>query len=206
MPELQEADGNRQVDIQLIRSIQDGDVNAFDQLYERHAPVIFRFVYSHINNREDAEDLTEEIFIRVWQSLPNYEEKGAPFVAYLFRIARNAIIDHYRRSKRTGQELSLEENLVENPNSDPSEMVAANIEQQEVRQLLDGLREEYRLVLALRFLGDLSPDETAEVMGKSSGAIRVLQHRALAALRKLLDQKLNKDNQQSSARRNDGSS
>jgi RNA polymerase sigma-70 factor (ECF subfamily) len=80
----------------------------------------------------------------------------------------------------------LEEDILRDPNPEPSDAVATNIQRQEIRELLEKLREDYRTVLLLRFMGDLSPEETAEVMGKSPGAIRVLQHRALAALRNLM--------------------
>lgn len=82
--------------------------------------------------------------------------------------------------------MPLEEGLISDPGADPRDQALENSQRQEIRQLLEQLREDYRTVLILRFLADLSPDETAEAMGKSSGAVRVLQHRALAALRKLV--------------------
>jgi RNA polymerase sigma-70 factor (ECF subfamily) len=175
-------------DAQLIQKAQNGDTDAFGILYERYAQTIFRFVYSRLDNRLDAEDLTEEIFVRVWRSLPDYREQGAPFVSYLFQVSRNAVIDFYRRSRQTRQTLSVENQIVDvvDERPDPAESFAAGVEHKELRAVLAKLHEEYRVVLELRFLSNLSPDETAQVMGKSIGAIRVLQHRALAALRKLL--------------------
>lgn len=182
MPERQDVD-----DIQLIKEAQSGSSEAFGLLYERYAQVIFRFLYAHLSDRLDAEDLTEEVFLRVWRTLPKYREQGIPFVAYLFRVARNALIDQYRRSKAPENNLPLEENTIADTLHNPAEVVIQGMEKQEIRELLGLLREEYRTVLLLRFMGDLSPDETADVMGKSAGAVRVLQHRALGALRKLLD-------------------
>lgn len=181
MPDWQTADED-----QLLNAAQDGDAEAFGELYQRHAEAIFRFLYSHLDNRLDAEDLTEDVFLRVWRSISSFRQQGVPFIAYLFRISRNALIDHYRRSSQTKGQMQLEESLISDPGADPREQALANSQRQEIRQLLDQLREDYRTVLLLRFIADLSPDETAEVMGKSSGAIRVLQHRALAALRKLV--------------------
>jgi len=181
MPEWQDAD-----EAQHLQDAQNGDAEAFGLLYEHYAPVLFRFLYTHLNDRLDAEDLSEEVFYRVWRSLASYRDQGVPFVAYLFRVARNALIDHYRRSSRSEQSLVLEEDILKDPNPEPSDAVATNIQRQEIRELLEKLREDYRTVLLLRFMGDLSPEETAEVMGKSPGAIRVLQHRALAALRNLM--------------------
>lgn len=155
-------------------------------LYEQHAPVIFRYLFTHLDDRLDAEDLTEEVFLRVWRSLNQYQEQGIPFVAFLFRVARNALIDHYRKTRRVEPPLPLDEDMVGGNESDPADLAMTGMEQKEVRNLLEQLRDDYRTVLTLRFISDLSPDETAETMGKSVGAVRVLQHRALAALRKLV--------------------
>ena len=79
-------------DIQLIQQSQKGDTQAFGELYERYAQRVFRYLYAHLDNRLDAEDLTEEVFLRVWKSLGGYQEQGVPFLAFLFRVARNALI------------------------------------------------------------------------------------------------------------------
>src|SRR5512134_3325621 len=107
MSSLREVDENL-----LLKKAQDGDAEAFGELYEIHAPAIFRFIYAHIDNRLDAEDLTEDVFFRAWRSLPSYKEQGVPFIALLFRIGRNAIIDHYRRSAQQKQHTSIEEIIV----------------------------------------------------------------------------------------------
>lgn len=183
----EQSNGHR-VDQELILAAQQGDAGAFGSLYERHAPAIFRFIYSHVDNRLDAEDLTGEVFLRVWRALQTYRDQGVPFAAYLFRVARNVIIDFYRQEKPSRQDVSLmEDQVIPDDSPDPIEMVIQQIDHQGIRDTLGQLREDYRMVLALRFLGDLSPDEAAAAMGKSSGAVRVLQHRALAALRKLLE-------------------
>jgi RNA polymerase sigma-70 factor (ECF subfamily) len=181
MPEWQDID-----DVQLIVLAKDGEADAFGELYERYVQTIFRFVYVRLDDRRDAEDLTEEVFLRVWQSLPNYREQGVPFLAFLFRIARNAVIDFYRSSKSSAHQESIEDNPLQDLRSDPGEQAITNLEHQELRRILDTMREDYRMVLVLRFLSELSPEETAQVMGRSTGAVRVLQHRALAALRSIL--------------------
>ncbi len=186
MPGWHEGDESQDQDIDLIKQAQEGDEGAFGVLYERHAPAVFRFLYSHLDDRHDAEDLTEEVFLRVWQSLPKYRHQGTPFVAFVFRVARNRLIDYYRRSRYSKNTVSIEDTVIRDTQPDPSRIVSDGLEHEEIRLLLNELRDEYKTVLVLRFLGDLSPDETAEVMGKSSGAVRVLQHRALAALRKLM--------------------
>ncbi len=175
-------------DHELIRKAQRGDPLAFGELYECHAPVIFRYLFAHLDSRMDAEDLTGEVFLKAWQSLPKYNERGVPFLAFLFRVARNVLVDHYRRSNRLlpsapeeldcyGQEGSIE----------AIDLVGNRLEHQRIMQVMSGLRPDYRSVLTMRFISELSPEETALVMERSVGAIRVLQHRALAALRQALE-------------------
>jgi RNA polymerase sigma-70 factor (ECF subfamily) len=182
MSNLREVDDNL-----LLKKAQDGDAEAFGELYEQYSPAVFRFIYAHIDNRLDAEDLTEDVFFRTWRSLPGYQDQGVPFIALLFRIARNAIIDHYRRTAQQRNLTSIEDIIVHDGRPGPAETLITNLEHQEVRQVLEQLREDYRTVLALRFLSELSPEETAKVMGRSAGAVRVLQHRALITLRSLLE-------------------
>src|SRR5512139_2760089 len=92
--------GRLDKDHELIRKAQQGDPHAFGDLYEFHAPVVFRYLFVHLNSQMDAEDLTAEVFLKAWQSLPKYTERGVPFLAFLFRIARNALVDHYRQNNR----------------------------------------------------------------------------------------------------------
>ena len=170
----------------LVRGAQAGDVEAFGKLYDHYAPSLFRFLAAHTDDTLDAEDLTEEVFIKVWKALPGYRQRGLPFTAYLFRIARNALTDHYRRSRRRGDPLPIDEALLRDEGADPAQLVVAAQERRQIRQLLAGLREDYRTVLTLRFFSGLSSQEVAQVMGRSPGAVRVLQHRALLELEKLL--------------------
>lgn len=174
-------------DTELLKSAQNGASEAFGEIYSRYARIVFRFVYANLNNRLDAEDLTEEVFLRAWRTISKYRERGVPFLAYLFKIARNVLIDYYRQEGRAGGHMSIEEKSLHNLQPDPGETAIANLEQQELRRTLNQLREDYRTVLILRFLSGLSPEETGQVMGRTPGAVRILQHRALSALRNLLE-------------------
>ncbi|HEX6303953.1 MAG TPA: RNA polymerase sigma factor [Anaerolineales bacterium] len=182
MPDWQEIE-----DDQLIIQCQEGETEAFGELYQRYLPPVYRFIYTRLSDRQDAEDLAEEVFIRVWRSIASYEDQGVPFISYLFSVARNAIIDHYRSTGRKGYQESIEGKVLQDLNADPSDIAMTNLENQEIRQILDQLRDDYRMVLVLRFLSELSPEEIAQVMGRSTGAVRVLQHRALISLRDLLE-------------------
>jgi RNA polymerase sigma-70 factor, ECF subfamily len=171
-------------DVQLIKQVKEGDTDAFGVLYEQYSETIFRYVYSHLDNRLDAEDLTEEIFIRAWRALPKYDERGLPFTAFLFRIARNSLIDFYRQRKVVH---SIEDMEIQSHDPGPEEVVNNQIENCDLRNTISALREDYQSVLVFRFLSGLSPEETAHVMQRSVGAVRVLQHRALTALKDLLE-------------------
>jgi RNA polymerase sigma-70 factor, ECF subfamily len=176
--------GRLDKDHELIERAQRGDQHAFGDLYETHAPVIFRYLFAHLDNSLDAEDLTGEVFLKAWQSLPKYIERGVPFQAFLFRIARNALVDHYRQNNRLGHNTVDDiDGLKAEGLTETVDMVSSQIEHQHILGVLSKLRPDYRSVLTLRFISELSPRETAQVMKKSVGAIRVLQHRALAALR-----------------------
>ncbi len=178
MPDRQIDDG------QVIKQVKNGDAEAFGMLYDQYAEVIFRYVYSHLDSRLDAEDLTEEIFLRAWRALPKYDERGLPFSAFLFRIARNSLIDYYRQRKAVQ---SIEDIELQSHEPGPEEMVDLHIENHTLRETIAKLREDYRNVLIFRFLSGLSPEETAQVMQRSVGAVRVLQHRALSALKDLME-------------------
>jgi len=182
-------------DIQLLQIAQKGDTEAFGEIYERNAEKVFRYLSAHLDSSQDAEDLTEEVFIRVWRFLPEYRERGVPFLSFVFRIARNVLIDYYRRERRKGEQVSTDDLPIPDHKPGPVELLSIQTERQELLKALDTLREDYRNVLVLRFLSDLSPEETAQVMGRSAGAVRVLQHRALSALRVQIDKLMGNDNE-----------
>jgi RNA polymerase sigma-70 factor (ECF subfamily) len=171
-------------DAALVERAKSGESEAFGVLYERYASRIFRFLCAQLPDDFEAEDLTTEVFLRAWGSLRRYRERGYPFSTYLFKIARNALIDHWRKT-RLDPRHSLDE-LGDLPARvlEPGELVIRAQDRQDLRKVLAGLREDYRLVLVLRFINGLSPLEVSHVMGRSEGAVRVLQHRALKALRK----------------------
>ena len=184
---MSEADTPHSQDAPLIERAKTGDVEAFGELYERYATDIFRFLASQMSSHLDAEDLTEEVFMRAWRYLPNYKDQGYPFSAYLYRIARNAVAEFYRSAKKTSS-VSVDNVVLtdEDQFSNPKQMVSTAQEHEALYEALSELREDYRQVLILRFINGLSPSEVAESMGKTEGAVRVLQHRALKALRKVL--------------------
>jgi RNA polymerase sigma-70 factor (ECF subfamily) len=181
--------GQPDTDHQLLKIAQQGEAEAFGMLYERHAAAIYRYLYTHLGSHPDAEDLTSEVFLRAWQFLPKYHQRGVPFRAFLFRIAHNALVDQYRRKRNKAEPFHEEVNPSTDNQDGPAESLLGKMDRLELSRLLAGLRDDYRTVLVLRFLSQLSPAETAVAMQRSTGAVRVLQHRALAALRKRITEK-----------------
>jgi RNA polymerase sigma-70 factor (ECF subfamily) len=174
-------------DADLIKRAQKGKVEAFGVLYERYAATIFRFVYSQTLNRWDAEDMTADVFLKAWQALPQYQDQGFTFSPFLFRIARNTLIDSRRKRKITKEISEFEmRNIPEPLSSEPDSILSKETRHHELVSILNQLREDYRTVIILRFFIDLSPEEISHVMERSVGAVRILQHRALRALRKLI--------------------
>ena len=161
------------------------DREAFGALYDRHVVRVYRHIYYMMGNAAEAEDLTAQAFLQAWQAIDRYQVRGAPFVSWLLRIAHNLAVS-YLRSRRDGSELP--ETLVDHSrHNNPEEVLQRRAEEERVRQAILRLREEQRQVIMLRFVEDLEYREVAEIVGKSVAAVRVIQHRALNALRKQME-------------------
>ncbi len=166
----------------LFQRMCNGDQEAAQVLYDRYARRLYHFLLSYVGNAAIAEDLTHETFLRLWKHCHRYNERGS-FRAYVYRIARNVATDYHRRQEVETRALQQQKvRLTLNTQRDENWM-----EIEALYHALNRLREAYRDVLVLRFLEGLGSDEIAHILGKSSGSVRVLQHRALKALRKVLE-------------------
>jgi RNA polymerase sigma-70 factor (ECF subfamily) len=169
----------------LVALAQTGDPHAIGALYDEHHAALFRYLWARVGERETAEELTGDVFMRMLTALPRYRPSVAPFRAWLYRIAHNLLVDHYRKGR--GQvSLPLQAAEALNSAEDPSALVEQQLTIERVQQGLAALEEPQRAVVALRFLSGLSLDETAAVLDKSESAVKALQHRGLAALRRAL--------------------
>jgi RNA polymerase sigma-70 factor (ECF subfamily) len=178
-----------------IDRLKKRDQEAFTEAYDANVSDLYRFVYFKIGSEEEAKDLTSLIFLKTWNHIQNNSLEDAKTLrALLYKIARNAIIDHYReQGSRPSMSLDDEQNKIDVPveNDDPE-----RLDQEQdlalIRAKLPLLKEEYREVIIMRFINDLSIEEMADVTKKSRGSIRVLIHRALTALKELInaDEKL----------------
>jgi RNA polymerase sigma-70 factor (ECF subfamily) len=168
-------------EIQLIQKATAGDADAFARLYDTYVDEVYRFVYYRVSDEDTAEDLTSQIFFKAWDNLHRYQVRGSPFKAWLFQIARNLVIDYYRTRKEV---LPLEPHalLEPDPAANVSEKVEQRLEAERLRNLLQGLTDDQREVLTLKYINGLSTKEIAKVMKKGQGAIRALQMRGLQAL------------------------
>lgn len=163
-------------------------MSAVGELYDRHHVSIFRYVRSRVQDQGLAEDLTGETFTRMVTGLPGYRSRGVPFRAWLYRIARNLVVDHYRKeSGRLSVPLEHAERTGE-PGSNPASVIEHKLTLEQVQRALAGLDPTQQEVVVLRFLLGLSLREVAKTLGKTVAAVKSLQHRGLKALRAALEQ------------------
>jgi RNA polymerase sigma-70 factor, ECF subfamily len=168
----------------LVREARDGDAWAFGLLFDHYHLSIYRYIASRVHRPSDAEDLTQLVFVKALEALPRYESRGIPFGGWLFRLARNAVIDHVR-TRHDHVDLDwASAHIAHDPG--PDEQTLARQELDEVAAALAVLTDDQREAIALRFFAGLSAREAAEVMGRQEGTIRGLQFRAIAALRRRL--------------------
>jgi RNA polymerase sigma-70 factor (ECF subfamily) len=169
----------------LVARAQGGDGGAFGELYERFAPEIRRYLLRQVHGRrETAEDLAEEVFVKALQRLGGYEARGLPFAAWLYRIARNHLIDHLRSTR--GRAMASLDAAPDLPAAGAERDLAGVLDRRELAEALATLSAEQRRVVTLRFLDGLPTAETARVVGKTQDAVKKLQARGLAALRRAL--------------------
>jgi len=169
---------------ELIRRAQEFDQEALGWLYELFYPKVYNYAYLQLGDVQQAEDLASEVLLRVLESLKGYRFRGVPLTAWVFRIARNYLIDLHRRRQRRPQ-VGLYEGIPSAEDS-PHAVAERTVAQDELRLALTGLTEEQRQVIILKFVEDMDNASVARVMGRSQGAVKSLQHRALVSLRKIL--------------------
>jgi RNA polymerase sigma-70 factor (ECF subfamily) len=169
----------------LLEQAKQYDEVALGELYDHYAPRIYAYIYRRVGDAHLAEDLTGDVFVRVIQAIQSERFWHTSFQAWLYRIAHNLVVDHYRRQP-LATELELNERLMV-AEDDPISAVAERLSHWRLRAAISRLAPGQQQVLALRFGEGMTARETAEVMDKSVGAIEALQHRALAALRRVLE-------------------
>lgn len=179
-------------DKQTISRLKNKDKEVFIQVYDDFATDIYRFVYFKVGHVEEAKDLTSMIFLKTWNHIQNNSlTSSSTLRALLYKIARTSIVDYYRE---TGNKLEVSLDDEEHPIDLPDDKTDLNgdIDRAndiaQIKSKLPLLKEEYREIIVLKFVNDLDIDEISEVTGKTKGNVRVLLHRALSALKDLLEE------------------
>jgi RNA polymerase sigma-70 factor (ECF subfamily) len=168
----------------LIQRAQQGDEQAISELYRRHVDVVYRYIWARVRDETIAEDLTAQVFLKALEGLPTYKDTGKPFLAWLYRIAYARTVDHWRQQERR-VEVPLDETL---PTGEPRPGALLEMEDDWVTavDLMAKLTDDQQAVLMLRFIGEMSLAQVAETLGKTVGAAKAIQHRALASLARML--------------------
>jgi RNA polymerase sigma-70 factor (ECF subfamily) len=182
------AEGGRKDSAADVRRLVDrakaGDRGALEELYLIHFDRIYSYLHMSVGNRHDAEDLTNQTFVRMIESIDRFEWRQAPLSAWLFRIAHNLAMDHFRAGRRWQPEEEPPE--PEDSQQSADEEALHSIGRQSMLEMIEGLSEEQQQVLMLKFVFNFGNGEVAAILGKSEGAIKSLQHRALASLQRQL--------------------
>lgn len=168
---------------ELVLKVQDGDHHAFSCLYDIFIDPIYRYVYYRVKAK-DAEDLVENVFLKVWEHIKKYKRaKKSSFSAWIFRIAHNVVVDHYRTSST--KEIDPLDYSVPDHKRDhnPIHVTEDAIDKRVLRVAINKLKDNYREIIVYKFINDFSNAEIAQILGKTEGSLRILQHRALKALR-----------------------
>ncbi|MBI3385911.1 sigma-70 family RNA polymerase sigma factor [Candidatus Gottesmanbacteria bacterium] len=171
--------------VTLVARAKAGSKEALGELYDAFISRIYRFVYFRVGKREDAEDVTEQVFLKVYGHIGEYEERGLPLEAWIFRIARNQITDFYRTRRDT--EVPLEEAVeVADSHPTPEEETERVLEYEQVLRAIKKLPEQYQEIIILKFIEERDTNEISILLEKPESHVRVLQSRALAKLREVL--------------------
>ena len=168
----------------LVRRAQEHQQDAFAELYERYFDKIYRYCVMKIGSRPEAEDMAQQVFIKAANSISSFKWRNVPFSAWLYRIAHNQMVDYLRKKSRQ-QSVPLDE-AVAVSDSNPQKATELKMDIEEMIKATRGLTDAQREVISLRFAGELPIARVAEIMGKSQGAVKALQHSAIVALRKTM--------------------
>ena len=168
----------------FVEAAKDGDPEAFGALFDHFYAPVYRYVAARVGRPSDAEDLAQLVFVKALEALPRYELRGVPFGGWLFRLARNVVIDHVRTRR---EHVTLDIIVQQSTEGDgPDELAVLRQDMDSVAFALRRLTPEQREAIQLRFFAGLSAREAAIAMGRQEGTVRGLQFRAIAALRREL--------------------
>ena len=176
---------------ELLTQAAQGSKEAFGELYEKYLEQIYRFIFYRVADHNEAEDLTELVFIKTWQTLPKLSVQGktiSNFRAWLYRIAHNLVIDHHRSHRKS---VSLDQIVSQtDPKPGPEEVTESHEQSHQLATAISKLEPRLQQVLICRFINQLDYTETAHIMGIKPGYVRVLQYRALKKIGGILEEEI----------------
>ena len=174
-------------DTELLIKARAGNREALNQLVSLYWQPLYRYIFYKVRQKEEAEELTQETMLKAVAYLPKFEERGVPFRSFLTRVATNLVTDHWRKKARSGDALPLTEVAVLSRDAGPDELAILEERKKVVHNAIEILPEEQKKVIQLRLLEGRSIKEAAEKMGKTEGALKMLQQRALQNIRKRIE-------------------
>jgi len=173
----------------LLIRLKKKDPEAFAQIYDLYVTPIYRFIYFKVSSKQDAEDLTSEVFLKIWQYIAETDHDIENLRALLYRTARNLVIDTYRRKARQDvvQDAEVMNSIEDERQQSLLSRVDVKLGMEDIEIVLRQIKDEYREVIILRFVEELSVSEISKILDKSKGSVRVLLHRALKVARDLVN-------------------
>ncbi|HEX4104201.1 MAG TPA: sigma-70 family RNA polymerase sigma factor [Candidatus Paceibacterota bacterium] len=169
----------------IIKQAVGGKSSAFGTLFEHYQPMIYRFVLVKVARREDAEDITHQVFLAAWQNIKGYKYQGHPFSSWLYQIARNQVVDHYRAKKNETSLEKMDPEYFVLPASATFDL-SLKLDVEKVRKAIGELKSDYQDIIVFRFIEELSLKEIAQMLHKSEGAVKLMQHRAIKELQRIM--------------------
>lgn len=175
----------------LYLRLKDKDKDAFIKAYDLYIDNIYRFIYFKVSNKEEAEDLTSSVFLKVWDYIQNNNlGEYNSLKPLLYKVARNLVIDHYRKNSKVNEtSLDQEDGKIDIPDEkqDPIKITDIKVEMETVNKALNELKDEYREVIILKYVNELDTHEIAKILDKNKGNVRVLLYRALKSLKEIIN-------------------
>lgn len=191
---MKEKDLSRQ-----IKKAQTGDTEAFSEIYDVYSKKLFRYIRVKVQNQQQAEDVLQEVFVKIWRGLPTYDESKGSFNSWAYRIAGNALNDFFRKIYRSPEPSEISEEteysvaFLQSEAKPMEKALDTDFALTRLRSVLDEIPELYKQVLEYRFMQDLEIDEIGEILGKSNLAVRLLQHRAIKKLKEASKKRYERD-------------
>jgi RNA polymerase sigma-70 factor (ECF subfamily) len=168
-----------------VAMVQSGDMEAFGKIYDMYVDSVYRYVFFKVR-KEEALDLTENVFLKVWENIKSYKTGKYYFTGWLFKIAHNIVVDYYRLNK---DPISLSIDIADKKTDiDPVVLTERGLSSQILKKAIEKLKSQYRQIILLKYINEMENREIARIMRRGEGSLRILKFRALKALKRVLEE------------------